>query len=264
MRTFDVSDGNLTLRGIARGAAGDGLAGLAFANRDTTLVAVTDGGTVRLYGVSSGKPVSLGTMHPAATAGTGLDITSDSAGRTLALNGGETVLADVSGRRLAQLRAVPTAAIGGADSVALDPSGKLLAVGTDSETALFAVSAAKPRLLDAVPTDTAYAVAFDPHGATLAVGSQDGTSLFDIAQRRLTPLATVPAPEYVNSVAFAPNGTTLAAAGPAGLQLLGLVWPDYAYLRGEVCGLVWRNLGRSEWSTLAPPGLSNPAPCPSR
>ena len=48
---------------------------------------------------------------------------------------------------------------------------------------------------------------------------------------------------------------------PCGIELLGIVWPNYAYLRSRVCGLVWRNLSQTEWTSLAPPGLHNPSAC---
>ncbi len=67
----------------------------------------------------------------------------------------------------------------------------------------------------------------------------------------------------ISVIDFSPDGEELAVGGDLVLRLLNIVWPDHAYLRARVCGLVWRNLSRSEWSTLAPPGLQNPNACPA-
>ena len=76
--------------------------------------------------------------------------------------------------------------------------------------------------------------------------------LFAITGGTLTELLKVPDGNLITSFAFSPNGTELAVGDEVGVRLLDLVWPDYAYLRTRVCGLVWRNLSRSEWHNRPP------------
>ena len=105
-------------------------------------------------------------------------------------------------------------------------------------------------------------LAFAPNGMTLAVGTQDEDRVVRHHRPHTHRASQGPHCGPVNTIDFSPDGTELAVGDGVGVHLLNIVWPDNAYLRARVCGLVWRNLSRSEWSNLAPPGLQNPNACP--
>jgi WD40 repeat protein len=266
VRVFRVRRDSLTLMHAARVATGVAdVAGVAFTSDGTRLVAGTGSGVLWLFAVSHDGLRFLSTERP-PDARQGLhDLVSEPVTPTLAyLDGDEVVFVAVSGRKLTVIGkpAVVSSAFG-VNAIALAPRGKLLAISTKSQTQLFAVTNGKLTPRGAVPSGAVYGLAFSPNGSTLAVGSYGSTALYDVSAGQLARQVVMPAPhEFVGSFAFAPDGSTLVTANSAyELQVLGIVWSNYAELRNEVCGLVWRNLSPAEWSVLGPPGLADPSAC---
>ena len=228
------------------------------------LVASSSGASVRLFAVSARGLNVVDTAHPAGRGAELLGLASAPDTGTVALFDGQPVLAAVSRRRVARQQVVgPVSTAGSDEAIALAEGGRMLAVAADDAALLYGISHGKARLLSLAPTSQGSSLAFAPNGMTLAVETDDGIVLFATTGRTLTELLTVPDPGGgADTMDFSPGGTELAVADDDGVRLLNIVWPDNAYLRATVCGLVWRNLSRSEWSNLAPPGLQNPKACP--
>ncbi len=267
VRLFAISHGFPSLLSSARAAGAEegGVSGVAFEAGGSRLVASTSGASVRLFAVSARRLSLVDTAEPAGRNAELLGLASAPGTGSVALeDGGEPVLSTVSHRRVALLQAVaPVASAGSDEAAAVAKGGRMLAVAADDDTLLYRISHGQARLLSSAPTNQGYGAAFAPNGTTLAVGTQDaGTVLFAITGGTLTELVRVPASGPISTIAFSPDGKELAFGDDIGVHLLNIVWPDNAYLRARVCGLVWRNLSPSEWSNLAPPGLQDPNACP--
>jgi WD40 repeat protein len=267
VRLFAVSDGfpSLLASATAGGGPEGGVSGIALEAKGSTLVASSSGARVRLFTVSDRRLSLVDTAEPAGRNAELLQLASaPDTGMVVLEGGGEPVLATVSRHRVAPLHAIdPVANAGSDEAVALSADGRRLAVAADNEILLYRISQGKARLLSFAPTTQGYGLAFAPNGRTLAVGTQGhGVVLFAITGGTLTELLRVTASGPISNIDFSPDGTELAFEDDVGVHLLNIVWPDNAYLRERVCGLVWRNLSRSEWSTVAPPGLENPRVCP--
>jgi WD40 repeat protein len=266
VRLFAVSHGTPSLRtSVSAASGGDGgVSGIAFEAEGSTLVASSGGASVRLFAVSRGKLSLAETAEPAGADAGLINLASAPETGTIALYDGQPVLVAVSHRKVALLQAVaPVATAGPDEAAALADGGGMLAVAADDDTLLYRISHGTAGLRSSAPTTKGDSLAFAPNGMTLAVGTSDGgTVLFAVSGGTLTELLKVPASGLISTVDFSPDGTELAVGGDLGVQLLDVVWPNIAYLRARVCGLVWRNLSRSEWSSVAPPGLQNPNACP--
>ena len=265
-RLFGLSHGTPALLAHVRaaGAAAGGVSGVAFEGGGATLVASSSGASVRVFDVSGGHLSPLSTAEPAGSNAELQSLAAAPRSNTLAFYDGEPVLAAISHEKVLPLQSVSSpAAAGLVDAVALGDGGTELAVAADNATLLYRIAHDRASPISSVSTSQGYSLAFSPDGSTLAVGTQqNGTAVFAISGKTLSPLGTAPASGTVDSVAFAPNGTAVAVGlDGGGVQLLDIVWPDYAYLRRQVCSLVWRDFSSSEWNSLSPPGLRNPTAC---
>jgi WD40 repeat protein len=180
------------------------------------LAAIDGQGTVRVWGLKTGRPV--GVPVPGIQAMTGLALSPD--GGTLAVAGdGVQLWRTATGQRIGS----PLPAPGGNGrygAVAFSPDGTTLAtVGADGMARLWNVTTQQevgaPMTLGAPGTFTG-AVAFSPDGKTLATMGPGGrVRLWSVATHRpLSKVMTAGAPTTV--LAFSPDGGTLATAGDDG------------------------------------------------
>ena len=137
------------------------------------------------------------------------------------------------------------------DDLAFSPDGRTLAVSGTGGIVLWDLrthSVLGPNLRGG--QGEVYGVSFSPDGRVLAATADNGTFLWDVRTR--SELGR-PLPYQGFSVAFSPDEPLFATAGDSPTRLWnGVLWKTTSQLERWICGLVWANLDRAEWSQSAP------------
>ncbi|MGV9567979.1 nSTAND1 domain-containing NTPase [Streptomyces sp. NPDC003480] len=184
----------------------DSMASVAFCPDGHTLATTSDGRTISLREVATGR------THATLTAP---DVTASVAfsqdGRTVATTS-EQGTVRLWGTATGQLHLTLPEINAGGGPMAFSPDGRALAVGSsvDGAVGLRNVATGRTRATLTGHTDAVRAVAFSPDGLTLATASDDRTvRLWDVATGR-TRLTLPGRTDWMVSLAFSPDGHTLA------------------------------------------------------
>jgi WD40 repeat protein/class 3 adenylate cyclase len=233
--------------------ASEPVIGIALDERGSKLAASLGNGQV-LLGRSSalGRPLPLGP----STRVVALDLAFSPDGATLAAGreGGTVALWDTEERRL--LGNPFRAQTGYVSSVAFAPDGRTFATAGGDPVGNVWDTGTRQRSGEPLRGGgNLTSVRFSPDGRLVAAGTAAGAVvLFDAASRQLLgePFAGGHSSKVL-SVAFAGDGA-VASAGADGRVLLWDVrpWADEEALRDRACGLIGRNLTRSEWNRFLP------------
>jgi WD40 repeat protein len=233
--------------------AQESVIGIALSHDGRTLAASLHDGEVLLGGTSRlGRPLPPGGQQEPLALDVALSPDDDTvaAGR----EDGSIALWDTRDRR--RVRVLRPAKQAAALSVAFAPDGRVLAVANATTApTLWDVDSGRPSGLPFQARVPVRAVRFSSRGTLAAAGAADGkVVIFDVASREPLGKPLTGHAGAVYAVAFVSNGTRLASAGADGRVLLWDIrpWADEEALRERVCGLVGRNLTRSEWAKYVP------------